>query len=246
MRTTGVLSLGPNRVAQTWADGCKGLGMSVLPPLINKAVPTVDELLTFFGTSPDWIYFAGHHLENYLYGEGMKVRIVFEKDKVVIMTDPSLPAKGPPKWKETPIAKDSSQFKLGGSGNLVILWGGCSVCSDGKHQVMTDLFSLFGPHVLLGFAGMTGIDMVDVLLGGSATDKTTEKPWSLKTNFFDRLKDTKQDAEAVRNAWMQTALEGHGGTQLEGIFRAIDPDGQEWKIEKKKIVPGRKIPVLSP
>jgi hypothetical protein len=88
--------------------------------------------------------------------------------------------------------------------------------------------------------------MVDVLLGGSATDKETGKPWSLKKNFFDYLEDTKQDAEAVRNAWMQASLAGHGGTSNEGTFRAIDPDGQEWKIAKKEIVQGRKIPVLSP
>jgi len=88
--------------------------------------------------------------------------------------------------------------------------------------------------------------MVDVLLGGSATDKETGKSWSLKKNFFAYLKDAKQDAEAVRNAWMQAALAGHGGTTIEGAFRAIDPDGQEWKIANKEIVRGRKIPVLSP
>ena len=246
MSTTGVLSLGPNRVANTWADGCKGLGIAVLPPFINKEAPTVEELLTFFGTSPDWIYFAGHHIENYLYGERMSVRIVFQKDEVDLFIAGPPSAKGrPSNPTKTTIDKKSTQFMLDVSRNLVILWGGCSVCADYKTQLISDLFSLFGPHVLLGFGGMTGIDMVDVLLGGSATDKDTGKPWSLKKNFFDFLKNTKQDAEAVRNAWMQAALAGHGGTKNEGIFRAIDPDGQEWKIANKEIVRGRKIPVLS-
>jgi hypothetical protein len=44
---------------------------------------------------------------------------------------------------------------------------------------------------------------------------------------------------------MQAALAGHGGSEIEGRFRAIDPDGQEWKIANNKIVQGRKIPVLS-
>jgi hypothetical protein len=234
-------------VANTWADGCKGLGIAVLPPFINKEAPTVDELLTFFATSPDWIYFAGHHLENYLYSERMSARIVFEKDKVTLFTGGLPTAKGRPyRPTVTTIEKDSSQFKLGGSKNLVVLWGGCSVCADHNTKLIIDLFSLFGPHVLLGFGGMTGIDMVDVLLGGSATDKDTGKPWSLKKNFFVDLKDTNQDSEAVRNAWMQAALAGHGGTKNEGAFRAIDRDGQEWKIANKEIVRGRRIPVLSP
>ena len=244
--TTGVLSLGPNRAANTWANGCKGLGISALPPLINKEAPTLDELLAFFGTSPDWIYFAGHHLGNELYSEHMSARIDFDKDKVTLFTGGLPKAKGRPyKPTTTTIQKDSSQFKLAVSKNLVVLWGGCSVCSEQHTQLLTDLFSLFGPHVLLGFGGMTGIDMVDVLLGGSASDKATGKSWSLKKNFFTYLKDTKQDAEAVRNAWLQAAMEGHGGTKLEGTFRAIDPDGQEWKIVNKEIVRGRKIPVLS-
>jgi hypothetical protein len=247
MGTTGVLSLGPNRVANTWADGCKGLGIDVLPPFINKQAPTLDELLAFFATSPDWIYFAGHHLDNELYSEHLSVRLAFEKDKITLMTGGLPTAKGRPyNPKKTTIEKNSSQFKLGVSKNLVILWGGCSVCSERNTRLLTDLFSLFGSHVLLGFGGMTGIDMADVLLGGRATDKETGKSWSLKKSFFGYLKDTKQDAEAVRNAWMQAALAGHGGSEIEGIFRAIDPDGQEWKIAHNKIVRGRKIPVLSP
>jgi len=246
MSTTGVLSLGPNRVANTWKNGCKELGIDVLPPFINKEAPTVDELLAFLRTSPDWIYFAGHHLGNELFSEHMSVRIGFEKDKVALFTGGLPKAKGGSyDPKKTTIERDSSQFMLNVSNNLVILWGGCSVCSDHNTLLMTDLFSLFGPHVLLGFGGMTGIDMVDVLLGGGATVKDTGASWSLKANFFANLKDTKKDAEAVRNAWMQAALAGHGGTETEGVFRAIDPDGQEWKIKNKKIVRGRQIPVLS-
>ncbi len=247
MSTTGVLSLGPNRVANTWADGCKGLGIPVLPPFINKEAPTLDELLTFFGTSPDWIYFAGHHLGNELFSEKMSARIDFEKDKITLFTGGLPTAKGRPyEPTKTTIDRDSSQFMLNMSDNLVVLWGGCSVCSDQHTQLLTDLFSLFGAHVLLGFAGMCGINMVDVLLGGSAPDKDTGNSWSLKKNFFANLQDSTKDAEAVRDAWMQAALVGHGGTEIEGSFRAIDPDGQEWKVAKNKIVKGRKIPVLQP
>lgn len=247
MSTTGVLSLGPNRVANTWANGCKGLGIDVLPPFINQEAPTLDDLLLFFRTSPDWIYFAGHHLGNQLHSERMSVRLEFEKDKIKLFTGGLPTAKGRPyEPKQTTIERDSNQFRLHVSNNLVILWGGCSVCSDHNTQPLTDLFSLFGPHVLLGFGGMTGIDMADVLLGGSATVKDKGKSWSLQQNFFANLKDTKKDAEAVRDAWMEAALAGHGGTEIEGTFRAIDPEGQEWKIAKKKIVRGRKIPILSP
>jgi len=105
MGTTGVLSLGPNRVANTWADGCKGLGIAVLPPFINKEAPTLDELLAFFRTSPDWIYFAGHHLGNELYSERMSVRLAFEKDKISLMTGGLPTAKDVPTIRKKPLLK---------------------------------------------------------------------------------------------------------------------------------------------
>ena len=244
MTTTGVLSLGPNRAANSWTDGCNSLGIKVLPPNINREAPTLDELLTFFKSSPDWIYFAGHHLDNYLYGFQMSVRVEFDEDKVTLFTDRAPLVKGRnPEWKETVLEKGTDKFKLDVSQNLVVLWGGCSVCSDRHPERITSLFSLFGPHVLLGFSDMCGIDMVDVLLGGKATIEDGGT-WTVKKNFFANLQDTKKDAEAVRNAWLQAAVAAHGGTALVDRFRAIDPDGQEWKITKKEIVKGRKIPVL--
>lgn len=245
MGTTGVLSLGPNRAANTWANGCRDLDIAVLPQFINKEAPTLDELLAFFRTPADWIYFAGHHLGNMLYSEHMSARLEFEKDKVTLITKGKSVRGRPTDPQTTTIKRDSSQFMLDGDDSLVILWAGCSVCSDQNTQLLTDLFSLFGPHVLLGFGGMCGIDMVDVLLGGSATVQTGNE-WSLKNNFFANLKGKKKDAGAVRDAWMQAALAAHGGTEIEGRFRAIDTDGQEWKISKKQIVQGRKIPVLRP
>ncbi len=93
--------------------------------------------------------------------------------------------------------------------------------------------TLFGPHVLLGFNGLTGWKMVDAMLGGGFI--------GAGRHFFDRVVGKDSDAAGVRDAWMETAKFGYGGSDNESKFRAIDPDGREWKLQKGEIRPGRRF-----
>jgi hypothetical protein len=63
----------------------------------------------------------------------------------------------------------------------------------------------------------------------------------ITNHFFKRVEGHITDPVAIRNAWMETALRGYGGGSQEGIFRAVDPDGQEWKLLNRKIVKGRTL-----
>ena len=84
--------------------------------------------------------------------------------------------------------------------------------------------------------------MTQALLGGGF----------LRTgHFFDNLKGNTSDPAVIRDAWLQAAINGYkgGGGPMhratgesapinERVFRAVDPDGQEWLTEAGKIKRG--------
>ena len=99
-------------------------------------------------------------------------------------------------------------------------------------ETIGNMRKLFGPHVLLGFSGSTGASMVNAMLGGG---------FIKRDHFFANLKGDTQKLDAVVQAWMKAASWGYGGGAIEGLFRAVDMAGQEWKLAGKKIVAGRKF-----
>jgi hypothetical protein len=214
------LALGTRQDAGTWDTGCASIGLDLLTS-IRKPTPDMAELKTFFAQSPEWLYLGGHFSSLTLFNEasfdGRKgaVDIEFAADHVEVKID---------KTTET-FSQDDDTFQLH-KNVLVILWGGCSVC-DTTHTMRT-LRNLFGKHVLLGFSGSTGVRMVDAMLGNG---------FIKKNHFFDNVKGKTGtgDLDAVAKGWMTAAKEGYGGGSLEERFRAIDFEGQGWKLEGGKI-----------
>lgn len=219
-RKSAILSLGTRGDASTWEKGCKALGFSVPTP-IKKPSPTMKELKSFFKSQPHWIFFGGHFSGMELYNEKDSVSIAFREKSVKLRVD-----------KTTAILKSrKAGFDLEKKCE-VVLWGGCSVCS-GEATIRT-MRQLFGPHLLLGFAGLTGWKIVNAMLGGGFIKSPD--------HFFDRVKGHEDDPVAIRDAWMETAKYYYDYTNGKvNRFRAVDPDGQEWKLEKGVIKRGRKI-----
>lgn len=217
-KSTTIVSLGTRKDATTWEKGCAALGFD-LAAAIKKPYPTLQELQTVVKTKPHWLFLAGHFGSMQLLNEKEDVFIEFHRDKVALHVK-----------KEKAVVK-ASGGDFGWNANCeLVLWGGCDVCT-GRNSIEV-LRALFGAHVLLGFSGLTGWKMVDALLGGG---------FIKKNHFFDRVKGKEDKPAAIRDAWLRTALKGYGGGDLESRFRAVDPDGQEWLIRKKKIVKGRKF-----
>ncbi|HYF08844.1 MAG TPA: hypothetical protein VD970_14570 [Acetobacteraceae bacterium] len=211
------LSLGTRQDAATWERGCGSIGLTISSS-IRKSSPSIAEMKAFFSSSASWIYFGGHFSGMRLYNEDSTASVTFERTQVTLTSGGT----------SAVVQQGSSDFNLHVS-SRVILWGGCSVCS--AQNTMQTMRSLFGKHVLLGFAGLTGWRMVDAMLGGGF----------LKNHLFTRVKATSTAPADVVQAWMGAAKAGYGGGENEVKFRAVDWDGQEWKLEGNKIIKGRMI-----
>ncbi len=215
---TGILSLGTRRDAHTWENQCKQvLGFDVPLP-IQKPKSTSDEVRAFFARPVDWIYFGGHFVFNELYNDAHDVSATFHADRVELSVG----------GLNSSVVKGKDDFKLD-NGTTLILWGGCSTL--GIDTTVAELSKLFGPHLMIGFQRTTGPSMVDAMLTGGGF---------IKKPFFTRVSDAK-DPAVCRDAWLQAALEGYGGAELEDHFAAVDPDGTRWTIEDKKIKRGKKV-----
>lgn len=223
MARAGILSLGTRSDASTWESGCRGLGFDVAMP-IKKSYPTMEEFDTFFASTPEWIYFGGHYISS-LFNHNGTVDVDFNEDTVVVTNG----------REEKTYSKSDNTFRLHTSCK-VVLWGGCSVA--GSSRDVSTMRQLFGPHVLLGFSGSTGIGMVNAMLGAGFI----EDPH----HFFARVAADPNDLDLVVSAWMETAKYGYGTGENERNFRAWDADGQEWELasdsnKKCMIRSGRKV-----
>jgi hypothetical protein len=215
------LDISAPKDGMSWIRGCKQrLGMREKSSIISET-PSVGELAEFFGKTPDWIYLSGHFgnkkLSNNL-GVAPVVDIVFSYDSVEVIVG-SEHRKLVKHW----------DFQLHQECTLVV-WAGCSAL---KHDTYIKSFrQLFDNPVLLGYAAQTGWRISDAMLGGGF----------ITNDFFARVKNkmAQNDRHAERKAWMETAAWGYGGGECEGMFRAVDQDGQEWRLDGKRVVPGPK------
>jgi hypothetical protein len=221
---TSVLCLGTREDAPIWELGCLRSGLKILVS-VKKPNPSLDELKQFFQSSPSWIYLAGHFSNNTLYNdasyhnEPSAIDIIFQKESVTLKLDDV---------SRAVLRKGSADFLLDKNVRMV-LWGGCSVCEH--PETIRIIRNLFNNPLILGFSDLTGKKILNAMLGGSFIEK----------DFFDRVEGNIHDIVAIRNAWMETAKAGYGGNSFEERFRAIDSDGQEWKIVNKVIRKNRKI-----
>ena len=213
---TGILCLGTRPDATTWEKGCKALGFDAPLP-IKKPSPTMDELVQFFGSSFDWVFFGGHFSGGRLYNESGAVGVRFAGDAVTVE------------------AGDESRTLKRGSADLklqprLVLWGGCSTL--GSTALVRELHSLLGNHTMVGFRGLTGWKVVDAMLGaGFMADKR---------HFFSRV-EAGSSSPDLTSAWMQTAKLGWSGGTLEDRFAAVDTGGQRWVLQDKQVARDSKL-----
>ena len=218
-KNQSTLSLGTRSDALTWERGCSRVGLDLLTSL-RKPSPTLVELKAFFKGQPSWLYMGGHFgglkLFNHAYREGKPnaVSIKFHIDHLIVDIDGTTEK----------LSQSDGSFMVHKS-VLVILWGGCSVCDTVR--TMKVLRGLFGPHVLLGFAGETGSAMVDAMLGNG---------FIKKNHFFNNVQGKTDDLDAISQAWMKAANAGYATHAYADKFRAVDFGGQGWKLSDGKIV----------
>lgn len=90
---------------------------------------------------------------------------------------------------------------------------------------------LFENPTILGYSGMTGWAINNAMLGDGF----------IRPHFFNNLTVGDYSSENIVNAWINSAKWGYGGGSMESMFRAVDEDGQEWKLANKAVVKGRKF-----
>ncbi|MEA3643420.1 MAG: hypothetical protein VBE63_26320 [Lamprobacter sp.] len=218
MAKYATLCLGSRQDAATWNAGCERLGMTQAAS-VRAPTPSLSQIKDVFASAADWVYFGGHFVGGELYNEGHSLGITFRESKVEIKANGTT---------ET-IERAGKEFKL--TEVKVVLWGGCSVCSSSS--TIKTMRRLFGNHVMLGFASLTGWQMVDAMLGGG---------FIKRQHFFANVGGAASgDLDLVAMAWMDAAKWGYGGGPNESKFRAIKQNGQELKLEKGAIVDGRNI-----
>lgn len=214
MVSFATLCLGTRKDAITWEEGCKNLGFTQALS-VRKPRPSIEELAAFFACGAEWLYIGGHFSPNHLYNENGDTDVEFRPTSVLLKT---------PSGSRSVSHADS--FNLHQTAR-VIVWGGCSVA--GVESTVTLMRQLFGEHVLLGFAGLTGTKMVDAMLGGGF----------IKNNFFKRVKNNTGwtgTCDGAVKAWMDTAAAGYGGGSIENKFRAVDWEGNGRRLTDGKVV----------
>jgi hypothetical protein len=209
----GTLALGTRRDPGTWENGCIGTGGDIVKS-IRKPKPDIGELKSFFSLSLDWIYFGGHFTDH-LYNDDQDLHFYFDENQVVAINGEN---------EIIATFKQGQDFKLRETA-LVVLWGGCSVM--GSIERIKTMRKLFGPHTMLGFNGSTGPSIVQAMLG---------EGFMRQKHFFKQLARNTEDPNAAAQAWMKAAQAGYSGGSMEGLFRAVDFDGQGWKLQGGRIV----------
>jgi len=213
MTTFSTFVLGSRRDASDWESGCQGLGFRPLQSVRTGHV-TLATAQSFFRSSPEWLYMAGHYAGQQLYSENSETTVSFSNDSIGLTTTNG----------SATVKKADNTFGL--HKNIkVVIWGGCSLLGNADEVEM--MRSWFGEHVMLGFAGLTGWRIVQAMFGGGFIPKNK--------SFFARLSRNPSSDEVVK-AWMETAQLGYGGVEMESKFRAVDAEGQGWQLSRKQIV----------
>ena len=156
--TASILSLGTRTDAETWRQGVAGLGATIVHD-VRSAFPTIEQIRTFFAGSEEWLFIAGHFNNGELYNEAhhqgnaaTALRIAFANDLVTVRrgTDPPV------------TLTKGAEFSQHSSANCVF-WGGCNTNSDVSQ--VNNLRALFGNHTLIGWKGITGWQILNVVMG---------------------------------------------------------------------------------
>jgi hypothetical protein len=225
--TYSTLELGARTDGRGWETGCARLGMSARSSIFSLT-PTMDELVAFFRTPCEWIYLSGHYFgsvgllcsKEYGVSDG-GIDIQFFADSVEVAV---------PGERKRRLTKASGDFRLHLGCTLVVL----AACSGLRvESCIRTLRTLFDKPVLLGNASSTDAAINNAMMGGGL----------VASAFFGRVgsKRTQNDPHAARDAWLETAKANFGRGATANIFRAVDADGQMWKLSGGAIVPDAKL-----
>jgi len=189
--------------------------------------PSIDDIRGFFGQTDDWLFFGGHFVDlprPQLYNEREDCRVEFARENVRVQVGAET--------TELVKGRDFRQHER----VKCVFWGGCNVSTS--EDTVNTLRGLFGArHLMVGWKGKTGWEVLFSLMGGFGN-----VPPHASRDFFDRIRGGDTDLEAVRLAWMRTALDTDWRNyNINNRLSLIEPNGQEWIIRDGAIVRGRRF-----
>ena len=230
--TASILSLGTRTDAATWKSGVESLGGTIVKE-IRAPVPSVSDIKSFFASDEQWLFIAGHFSNGELYNQAHEdgdtanaVVIKFRNDRVILNHGTSAAV-------DLVKNADFSQH----INCKAVFWGGCNTNSN-TGQVAT-FRTLFGNHTLIGWKGITGWQILNVVMGGFGN--TAPNP---SQDFFDRLGTDFADPTSIRTSWLDAANEAQWGDsgQTEAKFSVIDPGGRGFRIHNNTVSPDPAFP----
>jgi hypothetical protein len=221
MRST-ILTFGPSRNARLWRDELAGLGVDSHIAIMQDE-PPIARMAEFFATPSNWVYFSGHHISGHLFNRfpGATAGVRFHENDVEIYV----------RNESRTLVKDKG-FEMHNSAPQVLFWGGCNVC-ESRRTIQT-IRHLFNNPLILGYSESSGWKITHKIFTGTHLGRNGRPIPRLRgeTDFFEQLgTGDLTDLVHVRNAWINTAIENYDRNRRQ-MFRAIDPNGQEW-------IPGR-------
>ena len=234
---TSVLTFGPSQNATIWSRELARQGVRT-GMRITRYEPRLAELVNFCEQSPDWIYFTGHyiggHLFNYFPREPT-AGIHFHADHVRVHA---------PDGQR--VLQKGRGFHLHMARNKVIMFGACSVCHDDHNQI-PELRALFDNPLILAYARSSVWRTNRLMFTGKRFNPQGKMvKFHRHMDFFDQLaKGDIRDPEHVRKSWLRAVIAMIKTPARQTFFRAVDPDGREWKVEDGEMVQGRDFASLA-
>lgn len=213
MVETSVIDIGPGKFApndaRAWIYGCKVKKIASIKHSIIERQPTIDNLLKFFSTPVELLFFGGHsysfkkkwYLSNYYDEKIVPKRVIstiFLKDHIVIRENGKELIKLY-KNKSTDYNGKKWKFRLHEKSNKYIIWNGCSL--GGYKNELSDVHTLFNKPVILCYNNLTSSEITSMALTGNET-------WSKKNgihnkSFFGEYDSNKMGEKEVRNLWLE-------------------------------------------
>ncbi|MFC0804613.1 MULTISPECIES: hypothetical protein [Sinorhizobium] len=217
MATFSVLSLGTRRDAKQFRKGAVEKLQLSPGSFLHATKPSLNDLKSLFARSDDVLFLAGH-FSNSLYNDDQSIDLEFGTSKLTITYD-----------GQTVVLNRGTEFKQ--TSCKLIIWGGCNVCSSA--QTIATMRALFGPHVLVGWVGVTGWEITDIMFGGKGHGSAAPEPLPdfAMPNYFSALGGSIGDSTRLWKEWLKVAKAISWGNDAEGRpylerFCVVDATGK--------------------